>query len=75
YHLPHRFNARECGFPVSEEVLLEFEDILPAQRSLCGDDNLQLNFEDLQRQGGLVPPVNWTDAVENYIFLKNMSGL
>ncbi|KAI7789248.1 hypothetical protein IRJ41_004186 [Triplophysa rosa] len=75
YHLPRRFNARECGFPVSEEVLREFENILPAQRSLCGDDNLHLDFKNSQRLGGLVPPVNWTDAVENYIILKSMCGL
>nr|XP_055036971.1 uncharacterized protein LOC129424369 [Misgurnus anguillicaudatus] len=75
YHLPHRFNARDCGFPVSQEVLQEFEDILPEQRSLCGDDNLQVHFANLQTQSRLAPPVNWTTAVENYISLKNMSGL
>ncbi|XP_067301218.1 uncharacterized protein [Pseudorasbora parva] len=75
YHLPHRFDARDCGFPVSQEVIQEFEDILPLQRSLCGDGNLQVHFENLQRQNGLYPPVNWITAVENYITLKNLSGL
>ncbi|ROL50293.1 hypothetical protein DPX16_19097 [Anabarilius grahami] len=75
YYLPHRFNARDCGFPVSQEVIQEFEETLPLQRSLCGDGNLQVHFEDLQRQNGLHPPVNWITAVENYITLKNMSGL
>ncbi|KAI2644655.1 Phasyl DNA replicon protein arp [Labeo rohita] len=31
----------DCGFPVSQQVIQEFEDILPPQRSLCGDGNLQ----------------------------------
>ncbi len=60
---------------MSQEVIQEFEDILPPQRSLCGDGNLQVHFSDLQRQSGLSPPVNWITAVENYITLKNMSGL
>ena len=40
-----------------------------------GDDNLQIQFADLERKSGLVPPVNWTTAVQNYISLKNMSLL
>ncbi|CAM4464485.1 unnamed protein product [Leuciscus chuanchicus] len=75
YLLPHRFGARDCGFPVSQEVIQEFEDILPPQRSLCGDGNLQVLFADLERQSGLSRPVNWINAVEHYITLKNMSGL
>ncbi|XP_056106311.1 uncharacterized protein LOC130084836 [Rhinichthys klamathensis goyatoka] len=76
YHLPHRFDARDCGFPVSQEVIQDFEDILPPpQPSRCGDGNLQVRFADLERQSGLSPPVNWINAVENYITLKNMSGL
>ncbi|XP_049926248.1 uncharacterized protein LOC126406111 isoform X1 [Epinephelus moara] len=62
YHLAHRFGGRECGFPVPQEALHQFNGILPAQHSLCGDDNLQIHFADLERQSGLVPPVNWTTA-------------
>ena len=58
-----------------QEAIHQFDDILPAQHNLCGDDNLQIHFADLERQSGLVPPVNWTTAVQNYISLKNMSLL
>ncbi|XP_053274006.1 uncharacterized protein LOC128436266 [Pleuronectes platessa] len=75
YHLPDRFDGRECGFPVSQEALHQFDDLLPAPRSLCGDVDLQSHFADLERQSGLALPVNWTTAVVNYISLKNMSGL
>ncbi len=60
---------------MSQEVIQEFEDILPLQCSLCGDSNLQVHFSNLQRQSGLSPPVNWITAVENFITLKNMSRL
>ncbi|CAI5677978.1 unnamed protein product [Oreochromis niloticus] len=75
YHLPHRYGGRQCGFQVPQEILHQFDDILPAQYSLCGDDNLQVHFTNLERQSELPRPVNWTTAVENYITLKNMTGL
>nr|XP_023008579.1 uncharacterized protein LOC106674987 [Maylandia zebra] len=75
YHLPHRYGGRECGFQVPQDILHQFDDILPAQYSLCGDDNLQVHFTNLERQSELPRPVNWTTAVENYITLKNMTGL
>ncbi|KAL4008606.1 hypothetical protein ACER0C_002458 [Sarotherodon galilaeus] len=75
YHLPHRYGGRECGFQVPQEILHQFDHILPAQYSLCGDDNLQVHFTNSERQSELPQPVNWTTAVENYITLKNMTGL
>ncbi|KAF1379030.1 hypothetical protein PFLUV_G00196960 [Perca fluviatilis] len=75
YHLPHRFGGRECGFPVSQDALHQFDDILPAQRSLCGDGNLEMHFAEMEQQSGLAPSLNWTTAVENYISLKDISGL
>ena len=60
---------------MSQEALHQFDDLLPAQRSLCGDVDLQSHYADLERQRGLALPVNWTTAVVNYISLKNMSGL
>ncbi|XP_034068662.1 uncharacterized protein LOC117544015 isoform X5 [Gymnodraco acuticeps] len=77
YHLPHRFGGRECGFPVSWEALHHFDGIMQAssQYNLCGDENLEMHFVDLQRRSGLAPPVNWTAAVQNYISMKNMSGV
>ena len=66
-----RFDGRECGFPESQEALHQFDDILPAQCSMCGDDNLKIHFVDLERQSRLAPPVNWTTAVENYISPNN----
>lgn len=70
-----RFVGRECGFPVPQKALHQFDGILPGQHSLCGDDNLKIRFADLERQSALVPPVNWTTAVQNDISLKNMSLL
>lgn len=70
-----RFGGRECGFPVPQEAIHQFDGILPAQHSLCGDDNLQIHFADLERQSGLVPPVNWTTAVQNYISLKSFRNI
>ncbi|XP_034094533.1 uncharacterized protein LOC117561334 isoform X2 [Gymnodraco acuticeps] len=77
YHLPHRFGGRECGFPVSWEALHHFDGIMQAssQYNLCGDENLEMHFVDLQRRSGLAPPVNWTAAVQNYISMKNISGV
>ncbi|XP_039866540.1 uncharacterized protein LOC120720815 isoform X2 [Simochromis diagramma] len=70
-----RYGGRQCGFQVPQDILHQFDDILPAQYSLCGDDNLQVHFTNLERQSELPRPVNWTTAVENYITLKNMTGL
>ncbi|AWP12639.1 putative fibrinogen C domain-containing protein 1-like [Scophthalmus maximus] len=69
------FVGRECGFPVPQKALHQFDGILPGQHSLGGDDNLKIRFADLERQSALVPPVNWTTAVQNDISLKNMSLL
>ena len=72
-----RFGGRECGFPVSWEALHHFDGIMQAssQYNLCGDENLEMHFVDLQRRSGLAPPGNWTAAVQNYMSMKNMSGV
>ena len=57
---------------MSKEALHQFDDLLRAQRSLCGDVNLQNHFADLERHSGLALPVNSTTAVVNCITLKNM---
>ncbi|CAL8241411.1 unnamed protein product [Gadus morhua 'NCC'] len=75
YHLPHRFGGRDCGFQVDPQVLQEFKDLLPPTNSLCGDDDLQAYFANLERQSQLAPPINWPAAVDNYLALKEMAGL
>ncbi|KAI4828668.1 hypothetical protein KUCAC02_022747, partial [Chaenocephalus aceratus] len=77
YPAYYSFGGRECGFPVSWEALHHFDGIMQAssQYNLCGDENLEMHFVDLQRRSGLAPPGNWTAAVQNYISMTNMSGV
>ncbi|KAF3844484.1 hypothetical protein F7725_007647 [Dissostichus mawsoni] len=75
----HQVNLIPCTtcLTVSWEALHHFDGIMQAssQYNLCGDENLEMHFVDLQRRSGLAPPVNWTAAVQNYISMKNMSGV
>lgn len=59
---------------MSPESLNEFKSLRPAPHSPCGDNDLQIHFEDLQRQNGLALPVSWVTA-ENYITIKSLSGV
>lgn len=68
-----RFNGTECGFPISQDDLNQF--LAEPTLSMCGDDQLQAKFEELQRQGNLSTPQNWVTGVENYITLKNMAEI
>ncbi|KAA0716158.1 hypothetical protein E1301_Tti019920 [Triplophysa tibetana] len=43
--------------------------------SMCGDDQLQANFEELHSQGNFSTPLNWETGVENYITLKNIAEI
>lgn len=75
YHLPHRFDGRQCGFPLSREALNPFHDIVATRQSRCGDEQLDVVLANLEQQSGLIPPTNWATAVEFYMALKNMSRL
>ncbi|MEQ2312959.1 hypothetical protein AMECASPLE_036717 [Ameca splendens] len=74
YHLPH--SGRNCGFPASAQALSQFNTLMPTAGTPSDDDDEQENcFEELQRQSGLPPPLQWEAAVEIYITLKNMADL
>lgn len=75
--LAPRFNGRNCGFPASPQALSQFDSLMPAPAPATagGDDEQQTRFEELQRQSGLTPPLQWESAVENYITLKTMVDL
>lgn len=73
--LPPRFNGRNCGFPTSAQALSQFDTLMPLPATPGGDDEQQTRFEELQRQSGLSPSLQWESAVENYITLKNMADL
>ncbi|KAG9263170.1 hypothetical protein AMEX_G23174 [Astyanax mexicanus] len=75
YYLSERFSGRNCGFAVSQLTLNQFDTMVPDHFSLCGDDNHQNHFEELQRQSGLTAPTDWTEAVEHYITLKSLTGV
>ncbi|MEQ2208696.1 hypothetical protein XENOCAPTIV_011918 [Xenoophorus captivus] len=74
YHLPHRFKGRNCGFPASAQALSHFNTLMPIAGTPT-DDEQENWFEELQRQSGLPPPLQWEAAVEIYITLKNMADL
>ncbi|XP_041864343.1 uncharacterized protein LOC121654328 [Melanotaenia boesemani] len=74
YFLPHRFNGMNCGFPASPQTVSQLERHVPAPAAPDGDSD-QHDFEELQRQSGLAPPLQWQPAVENYITLKNMTDI
>ncbi|KAJ7985265.1 hypothetical protein DPEC_G00350280 [Dallia pectoralis] len=73
YNVPHIFNGRNCGFPVSTQTLSQYDSLMPA--TPVGEDEEQTRFEVLQRQSGLTSPLHWESAVENYISLKNLADL
>ena len=61
--------------PTSAEALRQFSSLIPTAATPDVDAELQTVFSDLQRQSGLITPLHWEDAVENYIALKNMAAL
>lgn len=71
--LPQRFNGTDCGFPISQDNLDQF--LAEPTLSMCGDDQLQANFEELHSQGNFTTPLNWETGVENYITLKNIAEI
>lgn len=73
YHVPHRFNGRDCGFPANTQVLNNLESLIPVPDG--ENDHLLLQFSELQRQSHLPSPIHWEAAVENYVTLKNIAGL
>ncbi|XP_023810784.1 uncharacterized protein LOC111947453 isoform X1 [Oryzias latipes] len=73
YYLPHRFSGMNCGFTVSPQTLSQLERQVPGPASSAEDD-LQ-DLEELQRQSGLTPPIEWKSAVDYYITLKGMAEL
>ncbi|XP_061600124.1 uncharacterized protein LOC133462737 [Cololabis saira] len=75
YFLPNRFNGRNCGFPSSTQVLSQLESLMPAPATPEGDNDQQTHYEQLQRQSGLTPLLQWESAVETYITLKNMADI
>ncbi|XP_024117477.2 uncharacterized protein LOC112139011 [Oryzias melastigma] len=76
YHVPHRFDGRNCGFPTSAEAITRFSSQMPPATTLDSDEeDLEAHFSQLQRQSGLPTPLDWEAATENYIKLKNMANL
>ncbi|XP_076002269.1 uncharacterized protein LOC143004144 isoform X2 [Genypterus blacodes] len=74
YYVPQRFDGSNCGFPASAQTLNHITSIMPVPATPAGDEHETL-FGELQRQSGVRAPLQWESAVENYITLKNMSGL
>ncbi|KAE8277943.1 hypothetical protein D5F01_LYC23869 [Larimichthys crocea] len=74
YHVPHRFDGSNCGFPASAQTLNYITNIMPVP-AVAGRDEHENLFEELQRQSGLRAPLQWESAVDNYITLENIAGL
>lgn len=61
--------------PTSAEALSQFNTLMPTPATPSDDDEQEICFEELLRQSGLSPALQWEGSVENYITLKNMADL
>ncbi|KAF7641801.1 hypothetical protein LDENG_00271500 [Lucifuga dentata] len=72
YSLPHRYAARDCGFPVEQDLAM-FETGQTVDS--CGDPEMHDYLQQVMVDNNYQHPNTWTDTVDLYIKLKEITGL
>ncbi|XP_029991327.1 uncharacterized protein LOC115420206 [Sphaeramia orbicularis] len=71
YNLPHRYDSRDCGFPINIQDLVQFQQFTERQ-DICGDAELKRMFLQEVTRNNLAIPENWENGVELYLNLKEL---